>query len=87
MKLKDGMITEKIGNDYMAVATGEASRVFNGMIRGNATMNYIMQQLMTDTDEDKLVAALLDKYDVSEETARRDVRKIIDLLAEAGLLE
>ena len=81
------MITEKIGNDYMAVATGEASRVFNGMIRGNATMNYIMQQLMTDTDEDKLVAALLDKYDVSEETARRDVRKIINLLAEAGLLE
>lgn len=87
MKLKDGMITEKIGNDYMAVATGEASRVFKGMIRGNATMNYIMQQLMTDTDEDKLVAALLDKYDVSEEAARRDVRKIIDLLAEAGLLE
>jgi len=45
MKLKDGIIVEKVGNEYIAVATGELSRDFHGIIRGNVTMNFILSRL------------------------------------------
>ena len=37
MKLKKGMITEEANGEFVAVATGEASKSFNGLIRNNAT--------------------------------------------------
>lgn len=37
MKLKDGFIITKNGNDYIAVAAGEAGKAFNGMIKMNGT--------------------------------------------------
>ncbi len=87
MKLKDGMIADRAGDDYVAVATGEASKSFNGLIKNNKTADFIFRQLMTDKTEDQLVEALLDKYDVSEENARKDVRKIIEKLMAAGILD
>ena len=86
MKLKKGMITESSGGEYIAVATGEASLVFNGLIKNNATANFLFTQLMKDTTEEKLVSSLLAKYDVSEETAKKDVHNFIVKLRETGLL-
>ena len=37
LKIKKGFILRKLGTEHMAVAIGEASRNFNGMIRLNET--------------------------------------------------
>ena len=44
MKLKEGFITDKTCDGYVAVATGEASKVFNGMIKNNPTANFLFEQ-------------------------------------------
>lgn len=87
MKLKNGVIMEKAGDGYIAVATGEASKVFNGFIRNNATADFIFRQLTEEKTEKQLVDAILDKYDVSEEIAAKDVRNIIEKIRKAGLLD
>lgn len=87
MKLKCGIITDHSGDDYIAVATGEASRTFNGLIRNNKTADFLFQKMMTDTTEDSLVEALLQKYVVSEEIARRDVQILLAKLRSKGLLD
>lgn len=87
MKLKKGMIIDNAGGEFIAVATGEASKSFNGLIRNNKTANFLFQQLMTDKSEQQLVDALLTKYDVTEEVARADVRRLLGQLKEVGLLE
>ena len=87
MKLIKGIITEQIGNDYVAVATGEASRSFNGLIRNNRTADFLFKQLMLDKDEEQLVEALLDKYNVTKDVAIRDVEILVSKLREAGLLD
>ena len=88
MRLKDGIVTRKIGPDdeYVAVPTGESAVNFNGIIRNNKTANFIFEQLMNDQTEDSLTDALLAVYDVSEEVARRDIRAIVDKIRDAGLL-
>lgn len=87
MKLKEGIVFDKNGDDYVAVAIGEAGKVFNGLIRNNKTADFIMHELTTDKSEDDLVNALLEKYDVEEDVARKDVRRIVALLRENGLID
>ncbi|MBR2547361.1 MAG: PqqD family protein [Eubacterium sp.] len=87
MKLKSGIVFDKSGDDYIAVATGEAGRVFNGFLRSNKTADFIMHELQDDKSEDDLVNALLERYDVDEETARNDVKRILSVLKDAGLLD
>ena len=86
MKLQKGMIIDNSSGEHIAVATGEASLVFNGLIKNNSTANFLFKQLMKETTEEKLVRSLLEKYDVSEETARKDVHNFIAKLRETGLL-
>ncbi len=87
MKLKNGMITDSSDGEFVAVATGEASRIFNGLIKNNATANFLFEQLMSDTTEEKLVHSLLAKYDVSEETAKKDVHDFLKKIRKTGLLD
>ncbi|MCQ2354496.1 MAG: PqqD family protein [Clostridia bacterium] len=86
MKLKDGVIITSANGEYVAVAAGDAGRVFNGMIRMNKTAAFIMENMREDTDEAGLVEALCGKYDVDAETARKNVKIIVDRLRSAGLI-
>lgn len=81
------MIIDSSGGEHIAVATGEASLVFNGMIKNNATANFLFKQLMKETTEEKLVRSLLAKYEVPEETARKDVHNFVEKLRKTGLLD
>lgn len=87
MKLKSGIIVNEINGDYVAVAAGEAGKAFNGMIKMNGTAAFIVKTLQTETDEDDIVAALLGEYEVDEETARQNVRAVIEKFRSAGLID
>lgn len=87
MKLKSGVIMEKAGDGFIAVATGDASKAFNGFIRNNKTADFIFRQLAEDKTEEQLVAALLEKYDVTEEVARKDVKDVIEKIRKVGILD
>ena len=87
MKLKSGIIINEINGDYVAVAAGEAGKAFNGMIKMNGTAAFIAKTLQTETDEDGVVAALCGEYEVDEETARANVRAVIEKFKSAGLID
>ena len=87
MKLKAGIIMEKAGDGFIAVATGEASRSFNGFIRNNKTADFIFRQLVEERTEEQLVEALLEKYDVTREIAERDVKAVIEKIRSVGILD
>lgn len=87
MKLKSGIIVNEINGDCVAVAAGEAGKAFNGMIKMNGTAAFIVKALQTETDEDGIVAALLTEYEVDEETARQNVRAVIEKFRSAGLID
>jgi len=87
MKLKSGIVTDQIDKDqFVAVATGEAAKSFSGMIRNNKTAAFLFELLREEQSEDSLVEALLQEYEVSEEVARQDVRRIVKQIREAGIL-
>ena len=87
MKLKSGIIINEINGDYVAVAAGEAGKAFNGMIKMNGTAAFIAKTLQNETDEDGVVSALLAEYEVDEDTARQNVRAVIEKFKAAGLID
>ena len=45
MKLKNGIVTNSIDGESFAIATGEAAKEFNGLIKNNATAAFIFELL------------------------------------------
>lgn len=87
MKIKSGLISHQIDEQYVTVASGEAGDIFNGMIRSNGTALTILKLLEQDTTEEKIVDQLLSQYDVSREVLSADVHQIIEKIRAAGLLD
>ena len=48
---------------------------------------FLFELLQTEQTEDSLVEALTEKYDVDADTARADVREMLDTLRTAGVLD
>lgn len=87
MKVREGFIVREVGDQPVVVAVGPASQFFNGMVRLNATSKFLFEQLQDDKTEDELVKAMTDKYDVDEETARKDVQSFVETLVKPGIIE
>ena len=82
LKVKKGFILRKLGTEYMAVAIGEASKNFNGMIRLNGTGAFYWKELEKGTTRDLLVTKTLEEYEgVTEDTARHDVEEFLDTIS------
>ena len=87
MKLKEGFILHNVGAEHMVVATGETAKQFNGLVRNNATANYIFELLLEDITEEQVVEAMLEKYDASREQVTADVNSMICQMRKAGFLD
>lgn len=87
MKLKDGFITYNTGEENLLVATGEAGKSFNGIVRNNETAAFIAELLKNEITEDEIVNKILETYEVDEKTARNDVNKLLNVFRTEGFLE
>lgn len=86
MKVKSGYILREVAGNYLVVAVGEEAMDFNGLITTNETGAFLWNKLSSDISEQELVSAMLDEYDIDEETASADISSFISKLKEAELL-
>lgn len=85
MKIKDGLLLCKVGDSSVVMATGSSMHL-HGLTTINETGAFIWSQLLTDTDEDTVVRAMCEEFDVDDATAREDVRAFIQTLQKADFL-
>ena len=86
MKRIDSFTVKVVGNDFVAVATGDFSKKFGGAVKLNESGMLLWKMLINDVTVDELTEALTAEYDVDEETARNDVQGFLQNLCDAGLL-
>ena len=83
MQIKKDFTIQKVGGSYVAVAVGESSKNFHGMIRLNETGAFLWNLMVEkDCSENDLVDAILAEYDVDREIVVADVRRIVETLAQ-----
>lgn len=60
---------------------------FKGVIRLSNSGAFIFAMLAQDTDEDKILDALCERYDAPREVLEADMKALITRLREASLLD
>ena len=87
MRINKDFTIQKVGtSSYVAVAVGETSKTFHGMIRLNETGAFLWKQMAErDMTEEELTDALLSEYEVDREVAAADVHRIVELLSGSGV--
>ena len=86
MKLKGDVLLSEADDCVIAVATGTESR-FNGMVRLNSTAGFVANLMTDEITEDEIVEKLTETYDVTEEVARENVKKVVDGFRKIGFLQ
>lgn len=87
MKVKEGFILRKIGDQSMVIAVGEASKHFHGVFYLNETGRFLWEQLVEGKTKEGMVQALLQEYEVEEEQAWQGVEKFLSSLRDIGCIE
>lgn len=87
MRIKQDFTIQKVGDSYIAVAVGETSKTFHGMVRLNETGAFLWNKMAEDTTLEALTDALLAEYEVDRETAAADIKRLVEQLDENGILE
>lgn len=84
IKTKKGFLLRNLGEEYIVVAIGEASKDFNGMIRLNKTGAFYWKELENGTTEGELVRKTLEHFsNLNEEVVRSDVKDFLDKISMA----
>lgn len=86
MRLKDDFILHNTGEDFVIIATGEATKNFNGIIKLNNMGGEIVSFLSNDISEEEIIKAIVEKYEVEYATAKEDILNLLDSLRKAGVI-
>lgn len=87
MKIKDGFILRKVPGMNLVMPTGKKVKEFNGSLMLNETGAFIFEHLQKGDTPEATAQALTQEYDVSLDTASKDVQNTITSLVEAGVAE
>lgn len=87
MKIKEGYILRQVAGSSIIVAVGDEAVNFDGIKTLNETGAFLWKQIEQGMDEENMVKAIMDEYEVDEGTAKNDVREFVKLLINNELIE
>lgn len=87
MKIKEGFVTREIADTIVAVPTGKLVNEFQGIIKLTQSAKFIWDLLQEDTTIEKLIDALVQKYELERDTAKADVERFVNNLKSANIIE
>ncbi|MCD7807967.1 MAG: PqqD family protein [Erysipelotrichaceae bacterium] len=87
MKIRSDFKLRDIAGETVVIPTGEASMDFQGIMSLNESGKFLWDMLENDCNEEMLVKALLDTYEVDDETAKHDVSIFLEQLKAQNILQ
>lgn len=88
MKIKKDYVVKSIGEDIVVVPVKDEAIRFNGIITLNKTGKFLFETLQLESlTEKELLEYVLDKYDVEESRAKKDIEHFLSKCNKHGLLD
>ena len=76
---KNRYVLREIAGESILVSVGDGVADFCGIVKLNASAKVIWNKLQNGATEEELVKTLTDTFSISEEKAREDVEKSLEL--------
>lgn len=86
MHIVPGFIVREIAGEIVAIPSGAAATRLSGLVALNPSGKMLFELLQTEQTEESLLAAMLDKYDIDEATAKTDVSEFLQIFRQSGIL-
>lgn len=87
MTIKKGFVIKEIAGQYVVVALGDASKVFNGIIKLNESGKLIWEMIANGKTRAQIIDTMLESYgDVDRQTAEADFDKFVAILKGANII-
>jgi len=89
MRIKEGFILRKIGDENAIMGEGLAAVNFGRLLALNDSAAWLWKEAQAQGDFtiDSLVAKLCEEYDVSPDEAHRDITEVLTQLKSEGVIE
>ncbi len=87
VKIKKGYVIKKIGQDTVALYTGDDTVDLCRVIVLNPVARLLFEEMLIGCDEEHLAEKLLSVYDITHEKAKQDAAGFVKNLSEKGLLD
>lgn len=87
MKIKDGFMLRQIAGSWVVVPLEQRVVEFNGLMTLNESGAMLWKLLETGAEIDDLVKAITNEYAIDENTAKKDIKELLDNLEVKGLIE
>ena len=88
MKIRDGFVVREVAGTYLALATGELSKIYNGSITLNSSAKFIFDCFLNETTKEEVVNKMLENYSgLDKKTAEEAVDEFIKRLMEENLFD
>ena len=86
MKLKTQVVLRNIAGEDILIPVGGDVKQADRIFALNATSAVAVKALINGGDENDMLKAVLDEYDVDEAVAKQDIAELIERLKEFGLI-
>jgi hypothetical protein len=87
LKLKEGCVVRKVGNDSVIIPRSGENLNMMKMIKLNSSATFLLEQIQKgEYSRDDLVQLLMDKYAIDRDIAEKDTDVFITKLREESLL-
>ena len=87
MKAREGFVIRNIMGDYVLSPTGSKMKEFQATIVMNDLTAFVWNELQHDVTRSELLKAILEEYDVDQETAAKDLDALLKKLREFEIIE
>ena len=87
MKIKEGFILRTVAGQNVVVPVGANTMNFNATITLNDSAAFLWKQLESEKNEQELLAALTNEYEIDSATAKSDITVFLNVLREHEILE
>ena len=87
MRLKYDFVIREIDDTPIAVAVGDDSKFFNGVVKLNSSGRTIFEMINgNDVTLDDIISNLMDKFDVDKDVAEKSAILFLDELRKSNLV-
>lgn len=87
MKIRKGFVLRNVVDEFIIMPTGDNIAQFEGAVVLNEVSAFIFRQLENAVSREDVLSAMLNEYDVDEQTAEKDLDALLEQLEVMGILE
>ncbi len=87
MKVKEGFVLRNVVDEHIVMPTGDNIAKFEGAVVLNDVAAFVFELLKNPTSKEDVLAAILNEFEVDEETAKNDLDTLIEKLTELNIIE